>query len=163
MFDMLHLCQRPVTAHGCSRCPLWQPCAATGCWHHSVVGTMTPWAHALRVSFVCSKAWVVCSCCICWHCCNVLQHLSKFVAAIAVTARLKFVRQGRVYIWCCGEGVGGGQTNLDLGCSGRQSWNLPALYLCLTRSIFGTGGPRGSLFQDELLQVVRNGSYFNVR
>ena len=35
----------------------------------------------------------------CWHCCNVLQHLSKFVAVIAVTARLKFVRQGRVYIY----------------------------------------------------------------
>ena len=37
----------------------------------------------------------------CLHCCNVLQHLSKFVAVIAVTARLKFVWQGRVYIWCC--------------------------------------------------------------
>ena len=61
---MFCLCQRPVTAHGCSRCPLWQPCVATGCWHHSIVGTMTPWAHALWVSFVCSKAWVVCSCCV---------------------------------------------------------------------------------------------------
>ena len=56
----------------------------------------------------------------CLHCCNVLQHLSKFVAVIAVTARLKFVWQGRVYIWCCGEGVGGGRGILDPGCSGRQ-------------------------------------------
>ena len=44
--------QRPVTAHGRPRCPLWQPCAGTGRCHHWIIGTMTPWAHALRVSFV---------------------------------------------------------------------------------------------------------------
>ena len=112
MLGMFCLCQRPVTAHGCSRCPLWQPCAATGRWHYSIVRTMTPWNHALRVSFVCSKAWVVCSCLrfvgIVATATVVLQHSSKFVATIAVTARLKFVWQGSVYIWCCGEGVGGG-------------------------------------------------------
>ena len=75
----------------------------------------------------------------CLYCCNVLQHLSKFVAVIAVTARLKFVWQGRVYIWCCGEGAGGGRGILDPGCSGRQirgrlrstlgrcGWRLPTL------------------------------------
>ena len=62
MLDVFCLCQRPVTAHGCSRCPLWQPCAATGRWHYSIVRTMTPWNHPLRATFVCSKAWVVCSC-----------------------------------------------------------------------------------------------------
>ena len=68
---MACLCQRPVTAHGCSGCPLWQPCAATGRWHYSIVRTMTPWNHALRVSFVCSKAWVVLPLLLfCWYCCN---------------------------------------------------------------------------------------------
>ena len=63
--------QRPVTAHGCSGCPLWQPCAATGRWHYSIVRTMTPWNHALRVSFVCSKAWVVLPLLLfCRYCCN---------------------------------------------------------------------------------------------
>ena len=124
MLGMLCLCRRPVTAHGYSRCPLWQPCAATGRCHYSIVRTMPPWNHAPRVSFVCSKAWVVLPLLLfCWYCCNstvVLQHSSKFVATIAVTARLKFVWQGRVYIWCCREGAGGGRTNRDLGCSGRQ-------------------------------------------
>ena len=105
--------------------------------------TMTPWNHALRVSFVCSKAWVVLRClrfvCIVATATVVLQHSSKFVATIAVTARLKFVWQGSVYIWCCGEGVGGGRGILDPGCSGRQirgrlrstlgrcGWRLPTL------------------------------------
>ena len=72
----------------------------------------------------------------CLHCCNVLQHLSKFVAVIAVTARLKFVWQGRVYIRCCGEGVGGGRTTSILavrvwlfGSSGPShlcGWDSPA-------------------------------------
>ena len=69
----------------------------------------------------------------------VLQHSLKFVATIAVAARLKFVWQRRVYIWCCGEGVGGGRGILDPGCSGRQirgrlrsalgrcGWRLPTL------------------------------------
>ena len=71
MLGMFCLCQRPVTAHGCSRCPLWQPCAATGRWHYSIVRTMTPWNHALRVSFVCSKAWVVLPLLLfCRYCCN---------------------------------------------------------------------------------------------
>ena len=75
--------QRPVTAHGCSGCPLWQPCAATGRWYHCMIGTMTPWNHALRVSFVCSKAWVVCSCC-------VLQHLPVHSdGAMAVNGAVK--------------------------------------------------------------------------
>ena len=71
MLGMFCLCQRPVTAHGCSRCPLWQPCAATGRCHYSIVRTMTPWNHALRVSFVCSKAWVVLPLLLfCRYCCN---------------------------------------------------------------------------------------------
>ena len=60
MLGMLCLCQRPVTAHGCSQCPLWQPCAATGRWHYSIVRAMTPWNHALRVSFVRELFAVVC-------------------------------------------------------------------------------------------------------
>ena len=52
MLDMFYLCQRPVTAHGCPRCPLWQPCAGTGRCHHWIIGTMAPWAHAHQVSFV---------------------------------------------------------------------------------------------------------------
>ena len=60
MLGMFCLCQRPVTAHGCSRCPLWQPCAATGCWHYSIVRAITPWNHALRVSFVRELFAVVC-------------------------------------------------------------------------------------------------------
>jgi hypothetical protein len=143
MLGMFCLCQRPVTAHGCSRCPLWRPCAATGRWHYSIVRTMTPSNHALWVSFVCSKAWLFCSCCcfvgIVATATVVLQHSSKFVATIAVTARLKFVWQGSVYIWCCGEGVGGGRGIQDPGCSGRQirgrlrstlgrcGWRLPTL------------------------------------
>ena len=140
MLGMFCLCQRPVTAHGCSRCPLWQPCAATGRWHYSIIRTMTPSNHALRVSFVCSKAWVVCSClrfvCIVATATVVLQHSSKFVATIAVTARLKFVWQGRVYIRCCREGDGGGRTTSILavrvwlfGSSGPShlcGWDSPA-------------------------------------
>ena len=143
MLGMFCLCRRPVTAHGYSRCQLGQPCAATGRCHYSIVRTMTPWNHAPRVGFVCLKAWVVCSClrfvCIVATATVVLQHSSKFVATIAVTARLKFVWQGSVYIWCCGEGVGGGRGILDPGCSGRQirgrlrsmlgrcGWRLPTL------------------------------------
>ena len=86
------------------------------------------------------KAWVVCSCC-CFvgsvaTATVVLQHSSKFVATIAVTARLKFVWQGRVYIRCRGEGVGGGRTTSILavrvwlfGSSGPShlcGWDSPA-------------------------------------
>ena len=47
--------QRPVTAHGCSGCPLWQPCAATGRWHDCMIGTSGPCAPG-----ECSlKAWVL--------------------------------------------------------------------------------------------------------
>ena len=47
--------QRPVTAHGCSGCPLWQPCAATGRWHDCMIGTSGP-----RAPGECSlKAWVL--------------------------------------------------------------------------------------------------------
>ena len=121
MLGMFCLCQRPVTAHGCSRCPLWQPCAATGRWHYSIVRTMTPSNHALRVSFVCSKAWVVCSCCcfvgIVATATVVLQHSSKFVATIAVTARLKFVGKA-AYIFGVAERVLG---------VGEESWILAVL------------------------------------
>ena len=89
------------------------------------------------------KRGLFCSCCcfvgIVATATVVLQHSSKFVATIAVTARLKFVWQGSVYIWCCGEGAGGGRGILDPGCSGRQirgrlrstlgrcGWRLPTL------------------------------------
>ena len=58
----------------------------------------------------------------------VSQHSSKFVATIAVTARLKFVWRRA----CCGEGVGGGRGILDPGCSGRQirGWLRSALGRC---------------------------------
>ena len=63
----------------------------------------------------------------CLHCCNILQHLSKFVAVIAVTARLKFVWQGRVYIRCHGEGVWGRANHLDPGCSSVAFWQQRAV------------------------------------
>ena len=46
----------------------------------------------------------------------------EFVAVIAVTDRLKFVRRGRAYIQCCGGGlgvVGGRKSQCALG-----SWRL---------------------------------------
>ena len=101
---MFCLCRRPVTAHGYSRCPLWQPCAATGRCHYSIVRTMTPWNHAPRVSFVCSKRGCLQLFAFCLHCCNVLQHLSKFVAVIAVTARLKLFGKAE-YIFGVAERV----------------------------------------------------------
>ena len=83
----------------------------------------------------------------CLHCCNVLQHLSKFVAVIAVTARLKFVWQGRVYIRCRGEGVGGGRTTSILavrvwlfGSSGPShlcGWDSPAPMWAASPSLRG--------------------------
>ena len=66
------------------------------------------------------EAWLFSRCCcfvgIVATATVVSQHSSKFVATIAVTARLKFVWQGSVYIWCCE----GGRGILDPGCSGRQ-------------------------------------------
>ena len=32
---------------------MWQPCAATGRWHYSIVRTMTPWNHALHALLFC--------------------------------------------------------------------------------------------------------------
>ena len=59
-----------MTAHGYSRCQLGQPCAATGRCHYSIVRTMTPWNHAPRVSFVCSKRGCLQLFAFCLHCCN---------------------------------------------------------------------------------------------
>ena len=134
--------QRPVTAHGCSGCPLWQPCAATGRWHYSIVRTMTPSNHAPRVSFVCSKRGCLQLFAFCLHCCNSdgrFATLFEICGYDCCDSSIKFVWQGSVYIWCCGEGVEGGRGILDPGCSGRQirgrlrstlgrcGWRLPTL------------------------------------
>ena len=48
--------QRPVTAHGCSGCPLWQPCAATGRWHDCMIGTSAGAAIAWRPAGIMTPA-----------------------------------------------------------------------------------------------------------
>ena len=71
------------------------------------------------------KAWVV----VCVFFAT-LQHFAtffEFVAVIAATGRLNFVRQGRVYIQCCGEGAGGGQTTWILAVQVWLFWQQRAV------------------------------------
>ena len=95
--------------------------------------------------FLVLKVWVVV--CVFFATLQPFATIFEFVAAIAVTGRLKFVRQGKVYIPCCGEGAGVGEPPRSwlFKCGYLESYflgngslgKLAPLCLCLTRSIFG--------------------------
>ena len=131
MLGMFCLCKRPVTAHGCSRCPLWRPCAATGRWHYSIVRTMTPWNHALRVSFVCSKAWVVLPLLLfCWYCCNSDGRFATLFEICGYdccgsSIEICLARQ-RIYL-VLRRGCWGRANHLDPGCSSVAFWQQRAV------------------------------------
>ena len=102
-----------------------------------ITGSFIPWPLGPMCSseFRVLKAWVVV--CVFFATLQRSATFFEFVAVIAVTGRLKIVRQGRARIRCCGEGAGGGRTTSTLavrvwlfGSSGPShlcGWDSPAL------------------------------------
>ena len=93
----------------------------------TLIGTMTPWAHALQVSFLCSKAWVVCSCCV------LLALLQRFATSFEIcgcdccdsSIEICLARQSIYSV--SRRGCWGRANHLDPGCSSVAFWQQRAV------------------------------------
>ena len=140
-----------MTAHGCSRCPFWQPHAATGRWHHWILGMpLGPRSSEFRVF----EAWVVCVLF------GLLQRFATFFEICGFdcwdsTIEICSARQ-RMYS-VLRRGCWGWANHLDVGSSVvtlkvifwvtavLASWH-PSIFASHAL-YFGTAGLRGALFR----------------
>ena len=116
------------------------------CWHHGPLEPCAPGEFRVFESVGCLQLLLFCR-----HCCNSDGRFATLFQICgydcSVTARLKFVWQGRVYIRCRGEGVGGGRTTSILavrvwlfGSSGPShlcGWDSPAPMWAASPSLRG--------------------------